>query len=203
MYAPVVPSKTIPDSRPKWGKSFQTKKAQKPLPFGRYIPIWLILGSTPHQSIFSSPRFIPSRYFILSPQSAVRTLQSAVHILYWPIVRPICFRKTLYFLVSPWIVELKTSKHKFTDRSHQNKWGFWRQKAQRDGFHCVSTECVPDHGPLAKLHFLFLLPRCSRLSGFLSSRILQNNLLDLYLVQVRRYKLSFFAKAVTVGPTCF
>ena len=34
MYAPVVPSKTIPDSRPKWGKCFQTKKAQKPYPLG-------------------------------------------------------------------------------------------------------------------------------------------------------------------------
>ena len=34
MYAPVVSSKTIPDSRPKWTKCFQTKKAQKPLPFG-------------------------------------------------------------------------------------------------------------------------------------------------------------------------
>ena len=31
----------------------------------------------------------------------------------------------------------------------------------------------------------------------LSSRILQNNLLDLYLVEIRRYKLSFFAKQVT------
>ena len=29
MYVPVVPSKTIPDSRPKWVKCFQTKKDQK------------------------------------------------------------------------------------------------------------------------------------------------------------------------------
>ena len=34
MYAPVVPSKTIPDSRPRWVKCFQTKKAQKPYPLG-------------------------------------------------------------------------------------------------------------------------------------------------------------------------
>ena len=32
MYAPVVPSKTIPDSTPKWAKCFQTKKAQTPYP---------------------------------------------------------------------------------------------------------------------------------------------------------------------------
>ena len=61
MYAPVVPSKTIPDSRPKWAKCFQTKKVQ---------------------SLFSSLRFIPSPYlspyFIPSPQSAVRSPQSAV-----------------------------------------------------------------------------------------------------------------------------
>ena len=31
--------------------------------------------------------------------------------------------------------------------------------------------------------------------GLLSSRILQSNLLDLYLVEIRRYKLSFFVKA--------
>ena len=40
MYAPVVPSKTIPDSTPKWAKCFQTKKAQNPYPS-------LIQGSTP------------------------------------------------------------------------------------------------------------------------------------------------------------
>ena len=50
-YPPVVdPSKTIPESRPKWAKvytRFQTKTA-KTLPFGRHIPIpiWLIKGST-------------------------------------------------------------------------------------------------------------------------------------------------------------
>ena len=32
MYAPVVPSKTIPDSKPKWAKCFQTKKAQNSYP---------------------------------------------------------------------------------------------------------------------------------------------------------------------------
>ena len=31
-------------------------------------------------------------------------------------------------------------------------------------------------------------------SRLLCTRILQNNLLDLYLVEIRRYKLSFFAK---------
>ena len=34
MYTPVVSSKTIPDSRPKWAKCFQTKKAQKSYPLG-------------------------------------------------------------------------------------------------------------------------------------------------------------------------
>ena len=32
MYTPVVSSKTIPDSRPKWAKCFQAKKAQKSYP---------------------------------------------------------------------------------------------------------------------------------------------------------------------------
>ena len=57
--------------------------------------------------------------------------------------------------------------------------------------------------PICRIAFTVFLPRFSRLFGLLSSRILYNNLLDLYLVQIRRYKLSFFAKAVTVGPTFF
>ena len=35
MYAPVVPSKTIPNSRLKWAKCFQTKKVQNP-----YLPLY-------------------------------------------------------------------------------------------------------------------------------------------------------------------
>ena len=50
-YTPIVPSKTIPDSRPKWAKFIythsQTKKAQKPYPLGWHIPIWRMWGSTP------------------------------------------------------------------------------------------------------------------------------------------------------------
>ena len=46
LYSPVVPSKAIPDIRPKWVKStfrFQTRKAQKPYPLiGEHIPMWLI-----------------------------------------------------------------------------------------------------------------------------------------------------------------
>ena len=38
------------------------------------------------------------------------------------------------------------------------------------------------------------LPQFSRLFCLLSSKILQNSLLDLYLVDIRGYKLSFFAK---------
>ena len=43
-YTPIVPLKTIPDSRPKWAKFIythsQTKKAQKLYPLGWHIPIW-------------------------------------------------------------------------------------------------------------------------------------------------------------------
>ena len=44
----------------------------------------------------------------------------------------------------------------------------------------------------AKILTVFL-PRFSRLFCLLSSRILQNNLLHLYLVKIRRHKLIFFA----------
>ena len=45
----------------------------------------------------------------------------------------------------------------------------------------------------AKILTVFL-PRFSRLFCLLSSKILQNNLLDLHLVEICRYKLSFYAK---------
>ena len=59
---------------------------------------------------------------------------------------------------------------------------------------------MPDYGQLGEFEakiLTVLLPLFSRLFRLLSSRILQNNLLDLYLVEIRRYKLSFFAKAAT------
>ena len=43
----------------------------------------------------------------------------------WP---EVYFRKTLYFLVSQQNIDLKTSKHEFTDRTHQNKQGFEGKK---------------------------------------------------------------------------
>ena len=53
---------------------------------------------------------------------------------------------------------------------------------------------VPDHGLLGELQFTVFLPRFSRLFGLLSHRIIQNNLLDLYLVEIRGCKLSFFTQ---------
>ena len=43
-------------------------------------------------------------------------------------------QKTLYFLVSRWNIELKTSKHEFTDISHQNKQGFEDKKLSGTDF---------------------------------------------------------------------
>ena len=51
---------------------------------------------------------------------------------------------------------------------------------------------VPDHGLLEELQFTVFLPGFWRLFGF--SRILQNNLLDSYLVEICGYKLSFFTQ---------
>ena len=55
---------------------------------------------------------------------------------------------------------------------------------------------MDDIASSAKILTVFL-PRFSCLFCFLSSRILQNNFLHLYLVKIRRYKLSFFAKPAT------
>ena len=62
---------------------------------------------------------------------------------------------------------------------------------------------VPDHGLLVELQFTVFLPRFSRLFGLLSFRILQNNLLDLYLVEIRGYKLSFFTQLLTPSDRHF
>ena len=108
-------------------------------------------------------------------------------------------RKTLYFLVFHRNVGLKTSTYEFTDRIHQNKQGFEGKKLSGKEYssHLKSIRvCVVDNGSAILTVFL---PGFSRLSCLLSSRILQNNLLDLYLVKMRRYKLSrsFFANSAT------
>ena len=56
------------------------------------------------------------------------------------------------------------------------------------------------HAYTHKIQTVFLT-LFSHLFCLLYSRILQNNLLDLYLVEIRRYKLSFFAKEVTKTHT--
>ena len=90
--------------------------------------------------------FAPSLHFTPGPQSAVCSLQSAVCVLRLPILYPVrspctdrcldlfSFERTLYFLVSRRNIELKTSKHKFTDRSHQNKRGFKGKKLSGTDF---------------------------------------------------------------------
>ena len=44
------------------------------------------------------------------------------------------FESRLYFLVSRWNIGLKTSKHEFTDISHQNKQGFEGKKIRGTNF---------------------------------------------------------------------
>ena len=106
--------------------------------------------------------------------------------------------KDALFLVFHRNIGLKTSTYEFTDRIHQNKQDFEAKKLSGKEF--VAFEecqrvCVVDIAGSAIL--TVFLPGFSRLSCLLSSRILQNNLLDLYFVKMRRYKLSwsFFAKS--------
>ena len=111
-------------------------------------------------------------------------------------------QKTLHFFSFSQIIGLKTSKHEFTDRIHQNKQGFEGKKLSGKEFLAFeeyqreSESMCGRHGSAnctQRFSILFsYLDFC-----FLSSRILQNNLLHLYLVKIRRYKLSFFAKRAT------
>ena len=98
---------------------------------------------------------------------------------------------------------LKTNKHEFVDIIHQNKQGFDGKKlsegqAGRNSLRfknmCCRLRRIDDRH--AKILTVLLSP-FSCLFCLLSSRILQNNLLDIYLVEIRQYKLSFFAKTAT------
>ena len=106
------------------------------------------------------------------------------------------FWKTFYFLVSRRNIELKASKHELTDKSHQNKQG---EKLSGTDFTVFQQNVCQTmaYSVNLKQRLLLFSPRFSRLFCLLSSRILQNNLLDLCLVKIRPYKLSFFAKPTT------
>ena len=98
------------------------------------------------------------------------------------------------------IIGLKTSKHEFTDRIHQNKQGFEGKKLSGKeflAFEEYQRVCVEDMAGSANCTQRFSILFSYLDFCFLSSRILQNNLLHLYLVKIRRYKLSFFAKPAT------
>ena len=111
--------------------------------------------------------------------------------------------KTLCFLDSQNNIELETSRHEFADRIHQNKQELTAKseaKAKREGnrrrfknmWHRVRRK--PIYCDLHAQILIVSLPQFSRLFCLLSSKILQNSLLDLYLVDIRRYKLSLFQR---------
>ena len=95
-------------------------------------------------------------------------------------------------------IELKTSKYEFTNRSHQNKQG--KKKPSRADFTAFQQNVCKTMAYTANLKQRLLL------FSYLNFRIyfacyppesFENNLVDLHLVEIRRYKLSFFAKPAT------
>ena len=88
---------------------------------------------------------------------------------------------------------LKTSKNEFTDKRHQNKQGFEGKKLSGKeflAFEEYQRVCVKDMACSANCTQRFSLLFSYLDFCFLSSRILQNDMLHLYLVKIRRYKLS-------------
>ena len=118
------------------------------------------------------------------------------------LVQRCLLRKDAVFLSFSVKYRVKNSKHEFTNIIHQYKQGFDGKKRTegqtgRNSLH-FNNMCSRV-GEVGYRHARFktvFLARFSRLFSLLSSKILQNNLLDLYLVEIRRYKLSFFAKEV-------
>ena len=93
--------------------------------------------------------------------------------------------------------ELKTSKHEFADISQAFEGKRLSEgQARRNSLRFNNMQTQTDRRSACKIQTVFL-PRFSCLFFLLSSTILHNNLLDLYLVEIRRYKLSFLAKEVT------
>ena len=83
---------------------------------------------------------------------------------------------------------------------YQNKQGFEGKKLSGKEFLAFEEYqrlCVEDMAGSANCTRRFSVLFSYLNFCFLSSRILQNNLLRLYLVKTRRYKLSFFAKPAT------
>ena len=107
---------------------------------------------------------------------------------------------TLYFSVFHRNSGLKTSKNEFNDRIHQNKQSFEGKKLSGKEFLAFKEyqrACVEDMAGSANCTQRFSVLFSYFDFCFLSSRILQNNLLPLYLVTIRLYMLSFFAKPAT------
>ena len=111
-----------------------------------------------------------------------------------------CLLHSLCFLDSQRNIELETSRHEFADRIHQNKQEFDGEKRSEGKTGRKSSpfqEHVAQSSAIGDLHAWILsvsLLQISRLFCLLSSKILQNSLLDLHLVDIRWYKLAFFAK---------
>ena len=108
--------------------------------------------------------------------------------------------ETLCFLDSQKNIKLQTSRHEFADIIHQNKQEFDGEKRSEGKTGRKSSpfqEHVAQSSAIGDLHAQILsvsLLQFSRLFCLLSSKILQNSLLDLYLVDISRYKLSFAIK---------
>ena len=115
-------------------------------------------------------------------------------------------QKTLYFLVFHRDIGLKTGKHEFTDRIHQNKQGLEGKKLSGKeflAFKDYQRVRVEDMAGSANCTQRFsVLFSCFDFC-FLPSTILQNNLLHLHLVTIRLYMLSFFAKPATKSSPHF
>ena len=100
--------------------------------------------------------------------------ENCTHRFFWPVYRP-CF----IFPQPPW-----ASAHLIP--------GFFKFLSP-----ALGGLLRDNRGSVNRLRFLLFnfLTSIFAFIGLLSSRILQNNLLDLYLVVICRYKLSFVAKA--------
>ena len=119
------------------------------------------------------------------------------------------FRKTLYFLICQRNIEVEKIELSWVDRSHQNKQGFEGKMLSGKELAAFEEFMCGRHSRLGELRIKILavfLPRFPGLFCLLSSWILQNNLLDLYSVKIRRFRLSFFKnrhKSVPHRPPFF
>ena len=123
----------------------------------KYIFFLQYLSKTARISVENIERLSIFYKFILGPYRIMQIRSELISIAKLDTIASLYVRKTLYFLVSLQNIELETSKHEFTDISHQNKQGFEDKKLSGTDFTAFQQNVCQSMAYSAKLNQRSLL----------------------------------------------